>query len=83
MSYAAAGGAYRSGSLGALGEAACPDGFFQSCLLTQPGAPKQCSCLPIPPPPTATAVMTQQASTHWGLIAAAALSVLVIYKFVL
>jgi hypothetical protein len=77
MSYARA---YRSGS---LGEAACPDGFFQSCLLTQPGKPAQCSCLKTPPAPTATAVMTQQASTHWGLIAAGILAGLVIYKFVL
>lgn len=79
MSYARA---FQSGS---LGESACPDGYFQSCLLRQPGstAPPVCSCLKTPPPPTATAVMTQQASSHWGLIAACAVSALVIYKFVL
>ncbi len=77
MSYARA---FQSGS---LGEAACPDGFFQSCILAAPGKPRTCSCLKTPPPPTATAVMTQQASTHWGLIAACAVSAFVIYKFVL
>lgn len=77
MSYARA---YRSGS---LGEAVCPDGQYQSCILAAPGMPRQCNCLNIPPPPTATAVMTQQASTHWGLIGAGIVAGLLIYKFVL
>lgn len=80
MSYAQA---YRSGS---LGEAACPAGQVQSCPLQRPGAPSTlyaCTCITPRPPPTTTAVMTQTATSHWGLIAAGVVSALVIWKFVL
>lgn len=78
MSYAEA---FRSGS---LGESMCPQGQVQSCLLARPGqgAPPVCTCV-TPAPQTTTAVMTQAASTHWGLIAAGVIAGLVIYKFVL
>ena len=66
-----------------LGESACPDGFFQSCLLTQPGKPAQCSCVKMPPPPSAVTLAKTSVNNHWGLIAAGCVSAFVIYKFVL
>lgn len=87
MSYSQA---YRSGSLGVT---SCPAGTYlssnQDCVVgVAPGSPLPPLNLP-PPVPAATLTpvvatpVPAASTTPWGVIAAAAVSAFVIYKFVL